>query len=123
MIIEGECDSHNKHRIIIKPKKKRMNNLTLLFLIIFLQKWEQDSLLLQMERNKLDVVHIGDDVWTGLFSDKFTRDYSTDSLDVYDFDSVDDLVVKHIYKEMANPNVKLVIGNKSNKIMCFFFCG
>jgi len=68
-----------------------------------------------MERNKLDVVHIGDDVWTGLFSDKFTRDYSTDSLDVYDFDSVDDLVVKHIYTEMANPKVKLVIGNTSHK--------
>lgn len=48
----------------------------------------------------MNAVHIGDDVWTGLYGSKFIRDYYDDSLDIFDFDTIDDLVNEHIFREI-----------------------
>ncbi|KAL4480477.1 hypothetical protein ABPG74_020993 [Tetrahymena malaccensis] len=72
---------------------------------------EEDNLLLQMQRNNLEIVHLGDDVWTGLYSKQFTRDFYADSLDIFDFHSTDNVVIEHIEEEMKQPNLKLLIAH------------
>ncbi|KAL4505857.1 hypothetical protein ABPG72_013618 [Tetrahymena utriculariae] len=72
---------------------------------------EEDNLLLQMQRNNLEIVHLGDDVWTGLFSKQFTRDFYADSLDIFDFHTTDNVVIEHIEEELKQPNLKFLIAH------------
>ncbi|EAR95303.2 type I phosphodiesterase/nucleotide pyrophosphatase (macronuclear) [Tetrahymena thermophila SB210] len=72
---------------------------------------EEDNLLLQMQRHNLEIVHLGDDVWTGLFSKQFTRDFYADSLDIFDFHTTDNVVIDHLEEELKQPNLKFLIAH------------
>lgn len=53
---------------------------------------------------------MGDYIWTDLFPTEFTKNYSCESFDIHDFDSVDDVVEKHIFPSIKENNFDLLIG-------------
>ena len=52
----------------------------------------------QMINRGRRVVFAGDDTWMSLFPNRFTRAYPYPSFDVWDLDTVDRGVEKHLYK-------------------------
>ena len=62
------------------------------------------NLLLQLVNQGRKVVFAGDDTWMGLFPDRFLRAYPFPSFDVWDLDTVDNGVTKHLFEELKKPD-------------------
>ena len=59
---------------------------------------DEDNIIDQMIDRGRKVVFAGDDTWLSLFPNRFTRNYSYPSFDVWDLDTVDRGVEKHLFK-------------------------
>jgi len=56
----------------------------------------EDNIIEQLVRNKRRVVFAGDDTWTSLYPDSFTKTFPLPSFDVWDLDTVDREVRKEL---------------------------
>ncbi|KAL0227998.1 hypothetical protein RCL1_004141 [Eukaryota sp. TZLM3-RCL] len=54
-----------------------------------------DSVISSAQRNNLTLSFVGDDTWGKLFPTGFTFSHSLPSLDIYDFDSIDNLILNY----------------------------
>ena len=72
----------------------------------------EDNIIDQLVRAQKRVVFAGDDTWMGLFPGRFSRSYPYPSFDVWDLDTVDNGVTKHLYQELEEPsNWEVFIGH------------
>ncbi|KAG8236340.1 hypothetical protein J437_LFUL010474, partial [Ladona fulva] len=66
-----------------------------------------DQVLAQNEK----IVFMGDDTWTGLYPERFVREYAYPSFNVWDLDSVDNGVLYHLTPEIQKNDWKLLIAH------------
>ena len=59
---------------------------------------DEDNIIDQMINRGRKVVFAGDDTWLSLFPNRFTRTYPYPSFDVWDLDTVDRGVEKHLFQ-------------------------
>ena len=71
----------------------------------------EDNLLSQMTSHQLNITFMGDDTWMGLFPNAFHRSYPFPSFDVWDVDTVDRGVDRHLIEEISKPDWNLLIGH------------
>ena len=64
----------------------------------------EDNIIDQLIQRGKRIVFAGDDTWMGLFPGRFNRAYPYPSFDVWDLDTVDTGVTKHLYNELKNPH-------------------
>ena len=64
----------------------------------------EDNIIDQLRGAGKRVVFAGDDTWMGLFPGRFTRAFPYPSFDVWDLDTVDTGVTKHLYQELKRPH-------------------
>lgn len=64
----------------------------------------EDNIIDQLVQRGKRVVFAGDDTWMGLFPGRFNRAYPYPSFDVWDLDTVDIGVTKHLYNELNQPH-------------------
>jgi len=64
----------------------------------------EDNIIDQLKSAGKRVVFAGDDTWMGLFPGRFHRAYPFPSFDVWDLDTVDDGVSRHLYQELERPD-------------------
>ncbi|KAK0064954.1 GPI ethanolamine phosphate transferase 2 [Biomphalaria pfeifferi] len=70
---------------------------------------EEDSVIMQLKKEKRPMVFFGDDTWLKLFPGYFERSDGTTSFFVADFTEVDLNVTRHLQKELTNPEWELMI--------------
>ncbi|XP_015108487.1 GPI ethanolamine phosphate transferase 3 [Diachasma alloeum] len=70
---------------------------------------DEDNLIEQ--NNKNGVVFMGDDTWTGLFPDKFLRQFPSPSFNVFDLDTVDRDVRNRIFFELQRKDWSLLVAH------------
>ena len=72
----------------------------------------EDNIIDQLIERGRKVVFAGDDTWLSLFPNRFTRTYPFPSFDVWDLDTVDRGVEKHLFQELHRPqNWDVFIGH------------
>ena len=71
----------------------------------------EDNLVSQLVRSRRRVVFMGDDTWTKLFPNTFTREYPFPSFDVKDLDTVDLGVAKYLIPEMRNDDFDFLVAH------------
>ena len=64
----------------------------------------EDNIIDQLVQRGKKVVFAGDDTWMGLFPGRFDRAYPYPSFDVWDLDTVDTGVSKHLFSELQRPD-------------------
>ena len=64
----------------------------------------EDNIIDQLVKNNHRVVFAGDDTWTSLYPDSFTKAFPLPSFDVWDLDTVDKEVKKVLYSHLKSPN-------------------
>ncbi|VDO21842.1 unnamed protein product [Haemonchus placei] len=64
----------------------------------------EDNVLFQAKSRNLSVTFMGDDTWTSLYPNVFTKTYPFDSFDINDLNSVDDAVRELLREEMRSPH-------------------
>uniref|UniRef100_A0A7I4XSH3 GPI ethanolamine phosphate transferase 3 n=1 Tax=Haemonchus contortus TaxID=6289 RepID=A0A7I4XSH3_HAECO len=64
----------------------------------------EDNVLFQAKSRNLSVTFMGDDTWTSLYPNAFTKTYPFDSFDINDLNSVDDAVRELLREEMRSPH-------------------
>jgi len=64
----------------------------------------EDNIIDQLVRNNRRVVFAGDDTWTSLYPDSFTKSYPLPSFDVWDLDTVDREVRRVLYSHLKSSN-------------------
>lgn len=65
---------------------------------------EEDNIIDQLVSNGKRVVFTGDDTWTSLYPDKFSRSVPFSSFDVWDLDTVDRGVSAALHSELQRPD-------------------
>ena len=63
----------------------------------------EDNIIDQLLQRGKRIVFAGDDTWMGLFPNRFQRAYPYPSFDVWDLDTVDNGVTKHLMNELDHP--------------------
>ena len=71
----------------------------------------EDSLVKQCHRNNRKITFIGDDTWLGLYPSLIDRVFPFPSLNVKDFDTVDEGVRRHLVPELAKQEAEFVIAH------------
>ena len=71
----------------------------------------EDNIIDQMINNQLPVVFMGDSTWTDLYPRRFKRSYSYPSFDIFDLDTVDNNIEKHLPKELKNQDWQVLIAH------------
>lgn len=71
----------------------------------------EDNLIKQIAAQGQGVVFMGDDTWMSLYGNYFLRNYSYDSFNVKDLDTVDNGVTTHLFPEMHTRDWTLLIGH------------
>jgi len=64
----------------------------------------EDNIIDQMVKNNKRVVFAGDDTWTSLYPESFTKTYPLPSFDVWDLDTVDKEVKRVLYSHLRTSN-------------------
>ncbi|XP_065581695.1 GPI ethanolamine phosphate transferase 3-like [Artemia franciscana] len=72
---------------------------------------KEDNIIDQLLRQKSSIVQMGDDTWDSIFPRRFMRTYPYPSFDVWDLDTVDKGVERHIFKELKENDWKLLIAH------------
>ena len=72
---------------------------------------DEDSTVHQLWRVGMNVTHIGDNTWNSLFPDLFTVSHPFASFDVWDLDTVDNGVERHIGREILAGGWQLIIAH------------
>ncbi|XP_023291866.2 GPI ethanolamine phosphate transferase 3 [Lucilia cuprina] len=71
----------------------------------------EDNIIDQMVRNNLPIVFLGDSTWTDLYPRRFKRSYAYPSFDIFDLDTVDRKIQKHLPKEMQKNDWQVLIAH------------
>lgn len=71
----------------------------------------EDNIIDQIVKNDLPVVFLGDSTWTDLYSHRFKRSYSYPSFDIFDLDSVDNEILKHLPKELESKDWQVLVAH------------
>uniref|UniRef100_A0A0K0DVD3 GPI ethanolamine phosphate transferase 3 n=1 Tax=Strongyloides stercoralis TaxID=6248 RepID=A0A0K0DVD3_STRER len=72
---------------------------------------DEDNIIDQLIFNQYNITFMGDDTWTSLFKNKFNKEFPAPSFDVFDLDTVDNIVLNHLYDEIANDDWNIIIGH------------
>jgi len=64
----------------------------------------EDNIIDQLVKNNHRVVFAGDDTWTSLYPDSFTKTFPLPSFDVWDLDTVDREVRRVLYSHLKSPS-------------------
>ncbi|KAH8348918.1 hypothetical protein KR084_012437 [Drosophila pseudotakahashii] len=71
----------------------------------------EDNVIDQMVKSDLPLVFLGDSTWTDLYPRRFKRSYSYPSFDIFDLDSVDNQILKHLPKELASDDWQVLVAH------------
>ncbi|XP_052860167.1 GPI ethanolamine phosphate transferase 3 isoform X2 [Anopheles cruzii] len=71
----------------------------------------EDNLIDQLVRHNRTSVFLGDGTWTELFPNRFTRAYDYPSFNIYDLDTVDTAIMKHLPREIARPDWDIIVAH------------
>ncbi|XP_052894228.1 GPI ethanolamine phosphate transferase 3 [Anopheles moucheti] len=71
----------------------------------------EDNLIDQLVRANRTTVFLGDNTWTELFPNRFTREYPHPSFNIYDLDTVDSAIQKQLPREMARNDWDLIVAH------------
>lgn len=71
----------------------------------------EDNIIDQILNNKLPIVFMGDSTWTDLYPKRFKRAYAYPSFDIYDLDTVDTNIEKHLPKELKKQDWQVLIAH------------
>ncbi|KAH8237226.1 hypothetical protein KR038_007292 [Drosophila bunnanda] len=71
----------------------------------------EDNVIDQIVKSHLPLVFLGDSTWTDLYPRRFKRAYSYPSFDIFDLDSVDNQIMKHLPKELANDDWQVLVAH------------
>uniref|UniRef100_A0AAG5DED7 GPI ethanolamine phosphate transferase 3, catalytic subunit n=1 Tax=Anopheles atroparvus TaxID=41427 RepID=A0AAG5DED7_ANOAO len=71
----------------------------------------EDNLIDQLVRNNRTTVFLGDNTWTELFPNRFTREYAYPSFNIYDLDTVDTAIEKYLPREMARDDWDIIVAH------------
>lgn len=71
----------------------------------------EDNIVDQLRSQKKNVVFMGDDTWVGLFPDRFLRQFAYPSFNVWDLDTVDNGIKKHINHEIQKTDWHLLVAH------------
>ncbi|EDW85727.1 uncharacterized protein Dwil_GK22996 [Drosophila willistoni] len=71
----------------------------------------EDNVIDQIVKSELPMVFLGDDTWTDLYPRRFKRAYAYPSFDIFDLDSVDQQILKHLPKELASEDWQVLIAH------------
>lgn len=71
----------------------------------------EDNIIDQMIHNNLPVVFMGDSTWTDLYPRRFMRSYSYPSFDIFDLDTVDTKIRKHLPNELRKDDWEVLIAH------------
>uniref|UniRef100_A0A0N5BWP8 GPI ethanolamine phosphate transferase 3 n=1 Tax=Strongyloides papillosus TaxID=174720 RepID=A0A0N5BWP8_STREA len=72
---------------------------------------DEDNIIDQLLSNGHNITFMGDDTWTSLFKNKFNREFPAPSFDVFDLDTVDNMVLDHLFDEIAKDDWNVIIGH------------
>uniref|UniRef100_A0A0K0F860 GPI ethanolamine phosphate transferase 3 n=1 Tax=Strongyloides venezuelensis TaxID=75913 RepID=A0A0K0F860_STRVS len=72
---------------------------------------DEDNIINQLFLNGHNITFMGDDTWTSLFKNKFNREFPAPSFDVFDLDTVDNMVLDHLFDEIAKDDWNIIIGH------------
>ncbi|KAM7341838.1 phosphatidylinositol glycan anchor biosynthesis class O isoform 1-T4 [Cochliomyia hominivorax] len=71
----------------------------------------EDNIIDQMVKSHLPIVFMGDSTWTDLYPRRFKRSYAYPSFDIFDLDTVDSKIEKHLPKEMQKNDWQVLIAH------------
>lgn len=71
----------------------------------------EDNIISQIVSRGKKVVTMGDDVWSSLFPGKSVRQYPYPSFNMFDLDTVDNGVMKHLKEEMLEKDWSLLVAH------------
>ena len=71
----------------------------------------EDNLLDQIKAQNKNIVFMGDDTWSGLYPNRFVREYSYPSFDVWDLDTVDNGIMNHLLREIVKKDWSLLVAH------------
>uniref|UniRef100_A0A6B2ED15 Putative glycosylphosphatidylinositol anchor synthesis protein n=1 Tax=Phlebotomus kandelakii TaxID=1109342 RepID=A0A6B2ED15_9DIPT len=71
----------------------------------------EDNIIDQIVGHNYTAVFLGDSTWTDLFPGRFTRSYSYPSFNIFDLDTVDRRIEKHLPGEMAKDDWDLLVAH------------
>ncbi|GLH12441.1 GPI ethanolamine phosphate transferase 3 [Gryllus bimaculatus] len=71
----------------------------------------EDNVLDQLRSQNQNIVFLGDDTWTGLFPNRFLRQFAYPSFNVWDLDTVDNGIKKHIINEIQKSDWSFLIAH------------
>lgn len=71
----------------------------------------EDNVIDQIAGNNLSAVFMGDSTWVDLFPNRFKRKYAYPSFNIYDLDSVDNAILKHLPKEMEKDDWDILVAH------------
>ena len=71
----------------------------------------EDNFIDQLYRLGKNITFMGDDTWTGLFPQRFNKNFPYSSFNVKDLDTVDNGVIGHLLPELKETNWDLIIAH------------
>lgn len=71
----------------------------------------EDNILDQLVGQDKKIVFMGDDTWTSLYPKRFLREYPYPSFNVWDLDTVDNGILKHLKPEIMKKDWSLLIAH------------
>lgn len=71
----------------------------------------EDNVIDQLRGKGKKTVFMGDDTWIGLYPHRFEREYPFPSFNVWDLDTVDDGIKKHLQPELQKKDWNLLIAH------------
>ncbi|XP_065366612.1 GPI ethanolamine phosphate transferase 3 [Calliphora vicina] len=71
----------------------------------------EDNIIDQMVKSHLPIVFLGDSTWADLYPRRFKRSYAYPSFDIFDLDTVDRKIEKHLPKEMQKKDWQVLIAH------------
>lgn len=71
----------------------------------------EDNVIDQIASSNLPMVFLGDSTWTDLYPRRFKRAYSYPSFDIFDLDSVDNQIKKHLPKELSSDDWQVLVAH------------
>lgn len=71
----------------------------------------EDNIIDQLLRHRMPMVFMGDATWTELYPKRFVRSYPYPSFDIFDLDTVDQNVRKHLPKELERNDWQVLIAH------------
>jgi len=72
---------------------------------------DEDNIIDIVVRERKNIVFLGDDTWTKLYPARFLRSFPFDSFNVWDLDTVDRGIEKHLISEIRKTDWDLIVAH------------